>query len=166
LSKKYDEAVQVIEGKEEQIQQLNAQILDLEQLKDKKQVRLVRQKYSTKDEEFSLLCEEARAAVEVLGLATRLALFYEQRNEPYMPDDREDWDAVNGALAVQEIDHSEAHVYPNHNHPRVRKAQNALNELQRFLGKNEKFVEELEDEHKFPMNTGNKEFWRKYLSRI
>jgi hypothetical protein len=166
LSEKYDEAVQVIEGKEDEIEQLREQINDLEKLKDKKQVRLVRQKYSTKDEEFSLLCEEASAAVEALGLATRLALFYEQRNESYVPDDIEDRDAVNGALAVQEIDHNEASFYPNHNHPRVRKAQSALNELQRFFGKNEKFVEELEDEHKFPMNTGNKEFWRKYLSRI
>ena len=166
LQEKYDGAVQVIASKEDEIQQLNARILDLERLKDKKQVRLVRQKYSTKDEEFSLLCKEASTSLEAIGLVTRRALFYEQRDGPYVPGDSEKWDAVNRAAAVQEIDHDDSHVNPNHDHPRVRKAQIALNELQRFLRKNKKFSEDLEDEHEFPMNIGNKDFWRKYLSRI
>ena len=168
LSEKYEEAVQVIESKEDEVRQLKAQIADLEKMKDREQVKAVRQKYSTQEEEFTRLRHEATAALESIKLATRRALFFEQRDEQYVPNDRDEWDEANEAANVQEIDHrgDDSFVYSNQEHPRVHKAQIALNELQKFLNKNKKYFKDLEDEHSFPMSIGNQDFWRKFLSKI
>lgn len=169
LHEKYEEAVQVIECKEDEIRQLKAQVAELEELKDKEQVKAVRQKYSTKEEEFVRLRREASAALEPLKLATRRALFFEQRDEQYVPDGREEVADAAEAAAVQEIDpirDDDSRVYSNHKHPRVHKAQIALNGLQKFLSKNKKFLEDLEDEHEFPMSIENRDFWRKFLSKV
>jgi hypothetical protein len=168
LSEKYEEAIHVIAGNEDDIHQLKVHIADLEKLKDREQAKAVRQKYSTKEEEFKRLRREASTSLEPLKLATRRTLFFEQRNEQYAPEDREEVTDAADAAAVQEVDHDESLVYSNNEHPRVRKAQIALNEFQKFLSneKNRKFLEDLEDEYEFPMNIGNKDFWRKFLSKI
>lgn len=171
LREKYEDAVQVIACKEDEIRQLKAQVADLETLKDKEQVKAVRQKYSTKEEEFGRLRHEASAALEPLKLATRRALFFEQRDEQYMPDGRDEWADADAAAAVQEIDpirDDDSRVSSNHEHPRVHKAQIALNGLQKFLrnDKNRKFLEDLEDEYEFPMSIENRDFWREFLSKV
>ena len=162
---KYAASMQEVAAKEEQIANLEEQIADLEKCKDQAQVRKVQRKYSSSDEQFEKLCDDAKRALGKLKSATVEALFWDMRGERYVPREPEDWDAVRDAEAINEVSTDERGCEPNTSHKRVSKAQDAVNDLKHFLDtlKDDKFFESFEEEHDFPATVSNKEFWDELL---
>jgi len=164
----YNEAAQIIEKQEEEARLLKAQIADLEAVRPEQKVKAIAQKYSTTDKEFRGLCSKAKDALNDLKQATCKALFYAQGNDRYIPDD---WSDATAAKDVQEVDIVEGervYVEARSEHLRVADAMTALWELGEFLrnDKNEKFLEGLEQQCRFPINLTNKDFWRKFLADV
>lgn len=161
----YEAALGEIEAKDEEIENLREQISDLESCKDSDAVKKVRRKYSSTDEEFESLCETAKRTLAKVASATARALYWDFRGERYVPADQDDWAAAREAEAIQEISIDERGCEPDTSHPRVRKAQNAVNELDHFLSKlkDAEFFEAFEEEHQFPAKVSNKEFWEELL---
>lgn len=161
----YQSALKEIQNKEEEIEMLNAKISDLEECKDSIDVKKVRRKYSSSDEEFKKLCHDAKRALSKVALATAEAIYWDRRGERYAPTDQEEWAAAREAEAIQELSIDERGCEPDTSHPRVSKAQDAVNDLDDFLSKlkDNAFFEDFEEEHQFPAKVSNKEFWEKFL---
>lgn len=173
---KYHGAIAKIGEKEKEAAVLKQQIADLEKCKDKDEANAVARKYSSADEEFERLCDTAKSAVGKLQHATRVAFYWKLRgDEGFEPEDDDDREAVRTAESFEEIysgsffEASNARIYePSTSHPRVAKAENALQELQKFLSdpKDKGFVKRFEDEYQFPASLGNRDFWRKFLAYV
>lgn len=173
---KYAAALEEIGRKEREAKVLIERISDLEKCKDKEQVNAVARKFSNTDEEFGRLCRAAKSAISKLQHATRVSFYWKLRgDEGFEPEDDDDREAVRTAESFEEIysnsffETSNARIYkPATAHPRVAKAENALQELQNFLNdpKDKGFVERFEDEYQFPASIGNRDFWRKFLAYV
>lgn len=161
----YQAALEVIEGKEEEIETLNEQISELEKCKDVAQVKKVLRKYSSSDDEFENLRDAAKRALAKLASATVEALYWDFRGERYSPADAEEWAAARAAEAIQEVSLDERGCEPDATHTRVSKAQGAVRDLDHFLStlKDDAFFEAFDEEHQFPAKVSNKEFWDKFL---
>lgn len=164
---KYQAAMADIGSKEKEIELLKTQIHDLEKCKDRDQVSTVARKYSNDDEVFGELCANTRSALENLERATKITLFWSIRDDNYRPKERYEWDKVQEAETMEEV-YVDDFCYPNEEHPRVAKAQEALGELQNFLCelKNPEFKQRFERENEFPLSVTNKDFWSKFLTHI
>jgi hypothetical protein len=173
---KYQAALDEIGIKEKEARGLKDKIVDLEKCKDKDEVNAVARKYSSADEEFGRVCDAAKSAVSKLQHATRVAFYWKLRgDEGFEPEDADDREAVRTAESFEEIfsnsffEASNAKIYkPDPAHPRVAKAEKALQELQNFLNdpKDKEFVKRFEDEYQFPASLGNRDFWRKFLTYV
>jgi hypothetical protein len=161
----YQSALKEIQNKDEQIETLNAKISELEECKDSTDVKKVRRKYSSSDEEFEKLCHDAKRALSKVASATAEAIYWDRRGERYVPADQSEWTDAHEAEAIQEISVDERGCEPDSAHPRVNKAQDAVNNLDDFLSKlkDHTFFEAFEEEHQFPATVSNKEFWDKFL---
>ena len=161
----YQAALEDIQSKEQEIETLNDKISDLEKCKDSTEVKRVRRKYSSSDEEFEKRCHEAKRALSKVASATANAIYWDRRGERYVPTDQGDWTGAHEAEAIQEISVDERGCEPDTSHPRVSKAQDAVNDLDDFLSKlkDNTFFETFEEEHQFPAKVSNKEFWDKFL---
>lgn len=157
---KYAASLEAIAAKEEVISDLKEQVADLEKLKDRAQVTKVRAKYSSLADQFESLCEAAGTALRNVELATSDLLFHE-RGGPGQPVMDADWyESANKAAANQEISTDDGYSVCT-DHPRVRKAEAALDSLQSFIDRQPdgQLKGDFEDEHEFPLNLSNKEFW-------
>ncbi|HUU17854.1 MAG TPA: TIR domain-containing protein [Sedimentisphaerales bacterium] len=165
---KYKAALEDIRNKEKEIRTLKAQISDLEKCKDCDQVSAVARKYSTDDKVFGELCANTRSALENLEYATMVTLFWSIRGDNYRPKGRDEWDEVREAETREEVYVDDDCCDLNEDHPRVEKAQEALDELQNFLSelKNPELKQRFERENEFPLSLTNKDFWSKFLARI
>jgi hypothetical protein len=161
----YQAALGDIQNKEQEIEVLEKKISDLEKCKDSTQVKKVLRKYSSTDEEFEELCADAKRALGKLKSATVDALFWQLRGERYAPTDSDDWAAAHEAEAIKEVSIDERGCEPDSSHPRVSSAEGAVNELKHFLNKlkDADFFEAFEEEHQFPADVSNKEFWDEFL---
>jgi hypothetical protein len=164
----YRKALDEISNKEKKIKAQNAQISDLERCKNRDEVNAVARKHSAVDEVFEQLCSKAETALDNLQRATQVALYWDVRDEPYVPDGREEWDVVREAETVEEVWVDENYCYPSKDHPRVAKAQDAISQLGQFLDelKSPEFERRFEDEHEFTMSLRNRDFWRKFLVHV
>jgi hypothetical protein len=162
---RYKAALQDIDDRDAQIDVLKEKISELEACKDAAQVRKIQRKFSSTDQEFERLCNEAKRVLGRLERATREALFSAMRGERYNPDDRDDQQDARRAEEFDEISIDERGCAPNSSHPRVGKAEDAVNELDRFLEKlnDPEFAEQFEDQHQFTASIRNREFWDKFL---
>jgi hypothetical protein len=170
LESTYEVARQELLEKNEQIDTLNAQIKDLEACKDAKQVKAVARKYSSLETEFEGLCNKAASALGHLKAATRSALYRQFRNEYYVPDGNDEWKEAGEAEAVTEIViHGSEGCQPNTSHPRVRRAEEALQELERVVRNaqiDSAFCSAFEEEHDFPLDFTSRELWGKFLAHV
>jgi len=164
---KYQGAIAKIGEKEKEAALLKQQIADLEQCKDKDEGNAVARKYSTTQEQFEKLVQNAKGALEKVKQITAAAVFAEQAGHPCFPADGE-WPEALNALQIQEITREGDRVYPRLEHIRVSKAQTALQELDGFLKAeaNAEFLFKLEQDLEFPPNIANKEFWHRYLRYV
>ena len=157
---KYAASLEEVAAKEEDIANLKEHVADLEKLKDRAQVSKVRSKHSSLPDQFEGLCEAAGKALRNIEVATSDLLFNE-RGGPGQPVMDTDWyESANKAAANQEISTEDGYSVCT-DHPRVRKAEAALDALQTFIDRlpDEDFQSEFEDEHEFPLSLSNKEFW-------
>jgi hypothetical protein len=158
---KYSASLEEIAAKEEEIEDLKSQIGDLEKCKDQAQVRKVRAKHSSLENQFEELCESAGKALRNIELASSDLLFNE-RGGPGQPVIDTDWyESANRAASNQEISTDDGYSVCM-DHPRVRKADAVLDALQSFIDRlpDGRFQEDFEDEHDFPLSLSNKEFWQ------
>lgn len=158
---KYAASLEEVAAKEEAISDLKEQVAELEKLKDRAQVTKVRAKYSSLSDQFDSLCEAAGKALRNVELATSDLLFNE-RGGPGQPVMDADWyESANRAASNREIDNEDGYSV-NMDHPRVRKADAALDDLKRFIDglPDERFQADFEEEHDFPLSLSNKEFWQ------
>lgn len=164
---KYQGAIAKIGEKEKEAALLKQQIADLEKCKDKDEGNAVARKYSTTQEQFEKLVQNAKGALERVKQITAAALFAEQGDHPCFPADG-DWPEAMNALEIQEIKREMDRVYPRLEHIRVSRAQAALQELDEFLKSevNAEFLFKLEQDLEFPPNVANKEFWHRYLRYV
>lgn len=165
------EAVDEIAAKDEEIDSLNEQIEALKKCKDAAEVRKIVRQFTDTEDQFEALCNAASKALGKLRPATREALYWHLRGGNFMPKGDDDWDDVKSAVEVDEVvDPEDGSCHPNLSHPRVSKAEDALNELSAFITDQEvedpPFIESFEEEHDFPLSISNKEFWSQYLAHV
>lgn len=157
---KYAASQDDISEKEDQIAKLKEQIVDLENCTTKAEAKAVRAKHSSLEGQFDALVSAASSALTDLHTSTCDLLFHERGGEGD-PEMDEEWHAdASTAASIQEISTKDGYSV-NTEHIRVRKAQDALDELDNFIRRlpDEKFEEDFEEEHNFPLSLKNKEFW-------
>jgi len=120
--------------KEVEAEKLRALVADLKKLKDQAKVAAVMRKHSTATGTFESLVGAAKEALRPFPSSVREALYYGCRGEDYRPKDRE-WDDVqrpieNGLLTLNSEENG---VVANDDDPKVRKAANALDQLEKWL---------------------------------
>jgi hypothetical protein len=165
VQKEYQAAVKEIGAKDGVVQTLKSQIEDLKKCKDAEAVRAVSKKYSSTEETFKRLCADAKSELEGLRLATRISLFCRVRDDVYPPQGAEEWSDVREADAVLEVRTEGNACFPNTNHPKVGRAEAALEQLKKFLreSRDADFFERFETENDFPANIATKDFWKQFL---
>lgn len=163
----YGSALEEVEKRDEEIEELKETIGELKKCKDAAQVRSVVRKHSNTRDEFKRLCDAAHDALERVEPATRSALFCDVRGEKYSPEGNDAWKEVRDAEERQELSVEDG-CELNEEHPRVHKAQRAVNDLGDFLRnlRDDDFIQEFEEEQEFPLKIGNKDFWHAYLAHI
>lgn len=161
----YQQALDEIESKDEEVDDLKAKIADLENCKDAGQVKAVRKKYSSEREEFEELCIAASHALADLEWVTKEAFYQAMRENEYLPEP-EDRDLVKRAEEHEEIQEGHTGYIPNDPHPKVSTAQNALRELSDFMEKLEEesdFPTDFVEEKDYPFSFTNRKFWNEHL---
>lgn len=164
----YQAALAEVGIKEKEAKLLKAHVADLEKLKDREQVEAVNRKYSNEQEQFVKLVSTAKTALKKLRPATAKAVFCDRRGEYSFWEGEEEWGDVEHASQLEEIrirHDQRSFCIPNAEHIRVKKAQDALQELADFLkdDTHRDFVARLEEHHEFPISLENMEFWDKIL---
>lgn len=153
--------------REEEIECLEALILDLKKTKDAKAVKEIVSKHSSAVDEFEDLVNKASDAVESLPSAVQEALYYRSRGEDYYPDGQDAWDASKTPQEYGQLtlNSEENGLTPNGSNPKVRKAVKALDALERWLGSPpEEFDEWYEQEGEGePADITLRSFWDRHL---
>lgn len=166
----YQVALDEIKHRDTEIQSLKAHVADLEKCKNKEQVRAISNKYTKADELFSHLCETAKKKLGKLESATCSAIYWARKGNPYRPSCESDWDDAKEAEAVEEVRYDEdtGTIRVEYDHPRVADAEAAIAEVSDFLEnpKNEKYLDQFAEDHKFPASITNKDFWSTYLVSV
>jgi hypothetical protein len=171
VEENYAAALEELSAKNDEIALLHEKNKALEQCKDAKQVKAVLSKFTDDEDQFKKLCEGAAESLGQLRSATQTALYWHMRGGEFLPD-REDWDDVKAAEEIKEIiDHEDNTCSANTNHPRVGKAERALQELANFIREKEfddqsPFVAAFQEEYEFPLSMSNKEFWSQFLAIV
>jgi hypothetical protein len=171
VEQNYQGSLEEIDAKNEEIETLQAQIAELEKVKDAEKVRTIKRKYTGHQEQFDALCKEAEATLEPLNSATCSALYWSLRRISYQPEGEDEWGDARKADSINEVTClDDGTCSPNDDHPRVRKADRALEKLANFIRDMEfeksSFFKDFAEEHEYPLNLGNKEFWGQYLAYV
>jgi len=167
----YKRALDTINAKDGKIGKLNAQIAELKKCKDGAQVEAVTAKYSTSEQQFSKLQQQAQNALKRLERATRVTLYWDMMGEHYSAKGDDEWNEVETAKAENEVtiyQGEDACAVLNEENSRVATAKQALNELNDFLNndKQREFVDDMTEKLQFPIKLSNKEFWRNFLINV
>lgn len=164
----YKVAISEIANKTKHETELKAQIADLEKCKNRDDVLAVNSKYSSDQEQFNRLVSVAKADLGRLCNVTAKAIFFEKRGDRYVWNGENEWNNVREAEQIKEVEIVEDHIRyckPREEHPRVSKATDSLIHISEFLaeGRHYDFLVKLEEEHGFPIELNNKEFWQSIL---
>lgn len=154
----------LITAKDVEIKNLKEEIVEMGKIRPLEEVKAVKRKFSSTQEEFDRLCAAASNALGKLKSATQAALFWELRGDSYRPTTEDDWSSVHEAEAVQEIIEGQI----NHDLRTVQKAEEAVRELKHYLQnlKDGDFLTDYEDENEFPADVGNQKFWHQELGHF
>ncbi|ESZ66611.1 hypothetical protein X728_02635 [Mesorhizobium sp. L103C120A0] len=163
LEAKYDDALRDLEKQEEEIGRLKAEIVDLRKLKNSAQASEVAAKYADKtvSTEFERLALVAKKAIKTIGASGVRRLYLADRfGKPFDVRgwDQEDFDAaIRRNVLTQDCT-------PRRDHREVWAADQALDQMEKFVAAN---LEELEEyaEHHYtsPMEPDNEDFWNAHL---
>jgi hypothetical protein len=172
IKDKYGIAQETNQKNEETIEQLHNQIKELMQCKDKEETAAVMQKYSSENEIFDSLIEKVHDTLSPLSSHCIDALFChitggDYHLPPYFSNEHIH-DEVNTDIQNRYLNNEENGITVNTDHPKIRRAIDALKQLQEFmdgLPKDSDFIDSFEDENEYPFDFSNREFWEGYLVR-
>lgn len=184
LNEKYEDAIEEIAEIEEIQKRQLAQIKDLEKCKDKEEVKTVKLKYSSLQEEFDRRVKECKALLKKLPRVVIAAFFYYFRGEEYPvpePIDRDRYEAVKNALEHEFLkgdlgdNFYSGHIEIATDDPIVEKAMEALEQLHDLIEKAtdydadgyerkyQAFVEEFREKKNYNLSFTSRSFWDDYL---
>lgn len=166
LEQKYDTVQTAFAAKDVEIADLIAQIADLEKCKDASEVKAVRQKFNTVQQELDALTQAFKD--EDLPKVVIEALDREERGQPWRPntgfDQNHVWDAAESAEHDGFLSIDDNEISTRSSHPPVKRAANALHELSLFINQiDPAFATEFEEEHDYELTLNNRSFWCQYL---
>ena len=167
---KFDSAMDEIDNKNGEIEQLKLVVKELKKLKNKDQVRNVVRKHSTDQERFDAACAKANDALGNLKSATVMALFHSIRGEVYCPRGEDEWEDARSAALTEEVFNPEDGTLVPGSRKSVVAAQDAIEELSSLIRDLEfeesEFAASFEDENDIPLSIRNKEFWGGFLVAV
>jgi len=142
---------------------LKKQIAEISQLKDKAKVAEIHQKYSSDFEVFEALVAEARQATAKLPRVVTEALYYSTSHKEFFPKWDEWGDAHVKAVEDGLLQSNESEFWPNPDHPKIKRARTALDNLRIFVDQPPKsFATQYQTKFDdlFDMNT--RPFWQRH----
>ncbi len=163
LENKYNALLDTVHSKDEQLALLEEQIERLKELKDNEQVTAVLKETSSESEQFESLVAEFKA-IDIPPAAVECLFYNYSSSDGWYPGRDADWNPIDYAIERGFLE-SDSGLVSICNHPRIRKAEEKLTQLNRFLRSEEAylFVQELEKEKDYPIRLSNREFWEEYL---
>jgi hypothetical protein len=168
LQRTYAAAQETISELSDTIASMCRKIADLENCKDREEVKRVRSEHSTEDEEFVDLTRAAKSAIAGLPQIVIEALYQFELNGRWTVDTgfgTDDlWRSIESGREKQMLTVNSATVLPNTEHPKVQRAVEAVQDLAAFVeGSSDDFRAAFKHHHDYPLSTQNKDFWKAFL---
>lgn len=148
-----------------QLQEEKGLVEELKKTKDASEVKQVLFRNMPEWDRFGELVEAAREALEKLDSTTKEALFADQNDEEYVPQDWEDAKRATDYKEVQ-LNPEENALRPNRQKTVVNDASNALESLQEWLTSGKpsgRFFQRYASEHGDAPDLSDRAFWDKHL---
>ena len=146
-----------------------ALILSIKKAKNADEIRTIELASLSEMEGFENLAAELTKTINELPAAAAEAVFHHARGESLpIPEfgysDYEDrWRDINAASKKKMLT-DEAPIDLNEDHPKVRKALEALSRLEDYMNKNEDVLRPLiEEEHEVTYSLGDEDFWGQFI---
>jgi hypothetical protein len=136
----------------------------LEHLKDREEVKKVRQEYTTEQAQFDELVQNFIKKANKVPSAGVEVLFHENRGDSYVLRDRyayrDEWEDAEAAEKHGYVTIYENVVSRNESNPKMENALDALHEVGAFMAKaSEEFSEDFAEEHEIQFSLDSREFW-------
>lgn len=168
LQKTYESAQTTIDEKNVEISKLKELIEGLKKAKDKTEVAAVLSEHRGEEEQFNRLTAAFEKETQGLSAPVMEALYYEHIAEPWSPRrayNEQEWEGIDTAAQRGFLKVTDGRVYPDETHPKIKRAQRALIALANFVNSkaSPEFAEAFEEEHDFPLNLSNRDFWQEHL---
>ena len=163
----YKDACDEIKELNDNLKQKQKYIDQLEKLKDNKAVDELKRGNMGEWEEFELLCEDVKKALNDIPSIVKDALFYEKKGESLSTE----WTNYLIRADIQEasdcnmlICEKGEPVWANQEHPRVRNANDLLVQLEQFMRENSGELRTIiEKKYKISYDLADKDFWSEFL---
>ncbi|GHT44597.1 hypothetical protein FACS189454_02470 [Planctomycetales bacterium] len=171
IREQYSQALEDIQGRNSEMENLKEQIESLKLCKEKKDVIEVMQKYSSERQQFDELVLAVKEAFKPLSRCVKEVLYYTEHNpnrdNDYVPSYAgvEYRNAVDdGYLEQSRAGHNISFSLKTDN-PYVVDAHQVLANLDKFMEKNAttEFGEQFVTENKYQFELSNKQFWDNFL---
>lgn len=164
LQNELTETKDALAESDDENERLENLVKELEQCKDKREVRGVKKRHSSEQEQFDELVSSAAQQLEDLPRAVSLVACKAYGfGEPVHVDpfkDKDVRDEADEAAAKQYLDADENYYSLNREHPKLKKVIKMIERLARFLDEaSPKLFESFEEENEFPLSIQNREFW-------
>ena len=146
-----------------------ALILSIKKAKNADEIRTIELASLSEKEGFKNLASELTRTINELPAAAAEAVYHHVRGESLpLPefgysdyDDR--WRDINAASKKRMLT-DEAPINLNEDHPKVRKALEALSRLEDYMTENEDVLRPLiEEEHEVTYSLGDEDFWGQFI---
>lgn len=148
---------------DERVERLQEQVAALEKAKSADEVRAIRRDFSDEDDTFEELLRDAHEAMRDLPRAVRMALFYDRRQEAFLPGYDEWQNAPTQAVEENLLHEADGKFTPNDIHPKIIRAQDALNDLAKFASHvSPEFRHDYETEHDDLLVASSRKFWDRH----
>jgi vacuolar-type H+-ATPase subunit I/STV1 len=148
---------------DERVEQLQEQVAALEKAKSAEDVRAIRREFSDEADNFEEVLGATQNALSALPRVVTTALFYDRREETFLPDYDEWQNAPREAAEENLLTESEGKFWPKESHPKIIRAIDALRELEEFVrGVSPEFRQDYQDEHDDLLDVHSKTFWKRH----
>ena len=163
----YADALTAAEAEKEKLQE---QLAKVSALKDRAQVRKIKEDSSDHQEVFKARVEAARAALGGLYPITREVFCWHYTSDTELdinsPSHVFDHDDALRATQYNQITVAHGTAELNLDNNKTRRAHTALNELEQWIeAAPPEFHEEFEEAHDYDLSLNDREFWDQYLTR-
>ena len=168
LKETYKVTQESLQAQKEKVEELKELIEELKAAKDADEVKKIVRKNTKEIDVFRELCENFREATRDLPNCVVEAMFQTQNDEVYtgppLWNNEGEWEDLRAAEKRGLLSFDGSQIKPDTSSPKVRKAYNALEELETFLSKSSsEFDQLIEDEHEFQSSLSVRDFWEEFL---